>query len=60
MITRRTLFARASLGAAAIVASAGLTDLPAVAKSRGNDSRLRHRRDRRRDHKQRRRQRRRK
>jgi hypothetical protein len=60
MLTRRTLFAQASLGTATIVASAGLTALPVVAKGRGNDLKLRRWRDRRRDRKERRRDRRRK
>jgi hypothetical protein len=57
LLTRQTLFAQVSLGAAAIVASVGLT---ALAKGRGNDPKLRHRRDRRHDRKERRRGRRRK
>jgi len=70
MLTRRTLFSHVSLGAAAIVAGAGITSLPALARhgdgdgdhngnGHGNDPALRRRRERRHDQKERRRDRRR-
>jgi hypothetical protein len=73
MLTRRILLSHAGLGAAAIVASAGLTTLPALAHNgngnngngnngngHGNDPTLRRRREQRHDRKERRRDRRRK
>jgi hypothetical protein len=62
MITRRIVFSRAALGAAALVSSVGLMRTPALAENgngHGNDPVLRRRRDQRRDRKERRRERRR-
>ncbi len=62
MITRRIVLSRATLGAAAVVSSIGLTRIPAMAANgngNGGDPVLQRRRERRRNRRERRRERRR-
>ena len=62
MITRRNVLSRAAIGAAAVVSSFGLTQIPTIAANgngNGGDPVLQRRRERRRNRKERRRDRRR-